>query len=60
MINEQTIKSPCVNICQLDADKVCLGCFRSLEEIGAWSLASEEERGQIVDRANAREGVDNG
>ena len=26
-------KSPCVGVCQLDKNKICLGCKRSIEEI---------------------------
>ena len=26
-------KSPCVNICKLDKDTICIGCGRSIEEI---------------------------
>ena len=25
--------SPCVGICKLDKNKVCIGCFRTLNEI---------------------------
>tara|TARA_R110000772_G_scaffold234475_1_gene346049 strand:- start:275 stop:397 length:123 start_codon:yes stop_codon:yes gene_type:complete len=26
-------KSPCIGICQLDENKICLGCKRTIEEI---------------------------
>jgi len=28
--------SPCNQICTLDADDVCLGCGRTIDEIAAW------------------------
>jgi len=32
------IDSPCVNICVIHRDSgLCLGCFRSADEIKAWS-----------------------
>ena len=26
-------KSPCIGLCTLNKDKVCIGCFRTIEEI---------------------------
>jgi uncharacterized protein len=41
--------SPCVKICSLDpVAKVCVGCGRSLAEIGNWSNYSEIERLKIT------------
>lgn len=47
--------SPCVLICTLDEDKVCLGCGRSLEQISGWALMSKEEQWAIIDELAARE-----
>ena len=31
------VPSPCVNVCAIDPDKgICVGCFRTLDEIAAW------------------------
>jgi uncharacterized protein len=43
-----TIESPCVNICRLDDHGVCLGCFRSLEEIASWSRMTEREKAAVI------------
>ena len=40
--------SPCVSICTLDDDRVCLGCRRTLEEIRCWARLPAEEQWQIV------------
>lgn len=48
------VASPCVDICQLDAQSVCLGCGRSIDEIGEWSEASNARRGQINAAAERR------
>ena len=40
--------SPCINICQLDAQGLCVGCRRTLEEIAEWSGASEARRREIL------------
>jgi uncharacterized protein len=44
----EPVASPCIRLCTLDDEDVCLGCFRSMAEICAWSRASNDERGQIV------------
>jgi predicted Fe-S protein YdhL (DUF1289 family) len=47
--------SPCVRICTIDDDKrFCVGCGRTLEEIGRWTSYSEAERRQIMDLLPAR------
>ncbi|MDQ5918872.1 MAG: uncharacterized protein QG660_1987 [Pseudomonadota bacterium] len=41
--------SPCVNICRMDADNaMCVGCFRTLDEIAQWSRASESAKRAIL------------
>jgi len=45
------ISSPCIKLCQLDpVTRICLGCGRSLDEIGRWSSLSEAERLVIMAR----------
>ena len=47
--------SPCVSVCELDAaGQLCVGCGRSLQEIGEWSAAGNARRWQIVDTAAQR------
>ncbi|MDJ0776435.1 MAG: DUF1289 domain-containing protein [Gammaproteobacteria bacterium] len=48
------VESPCINICTLDDDDICVGCFRSIDEICAWREASESERRAVLERAAAR------
>ncbi|WP_073010076.1 DUF1289 domain-containing protein [Roseibium suaedae] len=41
--------SPCTKICQIDPKtRLCLGCLRSLEEIGGWSAMTDDQRQQIM------------
>ncbi|EXI89149.1 MAG: putative Fe-S protein [Candidatus Accumulibacter sp. BA-94] len=43
------VASPCINVCRIDSDSgFCLGCFRTLAEIGLWSRASTAERLQVL------------
>jgi predicted Fe-S protein YdhL (DUF1289 family) len=45
---EVPVASPCVDICRLDAQGLCVGCRRTLEEIAEWSRASEARRREIL------------
>jgi len=47
--------SPCILICTLDDNKVCLGCGRSLQQISAWALMSKDEQWAVIDELSARE-----
>ena len=43
------IESPCVKICVIHPEaRLCVGCYRSIEEIGAWSRLSPEARQGIM------------
>lgn len=43
------IASPCINVCRMDeASGLCLGCFRTLDEIAGWGTASEDEQRRIL------------
>jgi predicted Fe-S protein YdhL (DUF1289 family) len=43
------ISSPCTKVCTIDPrSKLCLGCGRSLSEIGQWTSMSETERLRIM------------
>jgi len=53
-INLQAVESPCVDICRLDENDVCVGCFRTAREIGAWLSYSDEQRSQIMERLSVR------
>jgi uncharacterized protein len=43
------VKSPCVNVCQMDPRRgLCLGCKRTLDEIARWASMSDAERERIL------------
>ncbi|MEZ0123721.1 MAG: DUF1289 domain-containing protein [Candidatus Reddybacter sp.] len=54
MTSLDTIASPCVRNCCLNEGDVCLGCFRSLDEILAWRAANNEQRQGFLDRVIQR------
>ena len=50
------VPSPCVSVCRMDdRSGLCLGCFRTIDEIMVWGRQSDRERRvvwqQIVHRA---------
>lgn len=43
------MESPCIHICSLDAtSSLCIGCGRTLDEIGGWTGFSDEKRRRIM------------
>jgi len=42
--------SPCMNVCVLDAGRVCVGCHRTLDEIARWGRMSAAEQWAVVAR----------
>jgi predicted Fe-S protein YdhL (DUF1289 family) len=51
------IESPCVKICVVHPEaKICIGCYRTISEIGGWSRMSADERRQIMQDLPARAG----
>lgn len=47
--------SPCVQVCQIDQMlRLCLGCGRTLEEIGSWSKLSDPQRLMIMQQLPGR------
>jgi uncharacterized protein len=47
-MSDAAVASPCVDICRLDAQGLCVGCRRTIEEITEWSRASEARRREIL------------
>jgi len=41
------MKSPCIRMCTLNDDEVCLGCGRLLTEITSWTGYSEQQRKNV-------------
>ena len=50
----ETVKSPCINVCALDEDDLCVGCFRSMREITDWSEYPEDKKREVVTQAQQR------
>jgi predicted Fe-S protein YdhL (DUF1289 family) len=48
------VPSPCVSLCRLDEERVCLGCLRHVEEIREWRSADDSRRREICAAAARR------
>jgi uncharacterized protein len=55
MFSEKYIESPCTNLCLLDSHtRICLGCFRTIEEIISWVDFSDEHKKQVLQKVEER------
>jgi len=50
----EIVPSPCVSICALDADDVCVGCFRTGREISYWGRMSPDQQREVLRRCQVR------
>jgi predicted Fe-S protein YdhL (DUF1289 family) len=49
------IESPCINDCIIDpGSDLCIGCYRTLDEIAEWGSMPAEERLAVLDAARRR------
>ncbi|WP_082354150.1 DUF1289 domain-containing protein [Marinagarivorans algicola] len=55
LTTSSVILSPCIKSCNLDANDVCSGCHRTLEEIKCWSQAEEAVKMEIIQRCLRRQ-----
>ena len=51
----QEVESPCIRVCVIHPkERLCVGCYRSAEEIAGWSRMTPEERRRIMAELPAR------
>jgi len=54
-MNNYNIPSPCISVCDIDeASELCVGCWRTIEEITCWSTLSEAQRDDVFELLGAR------
>ena len=52
---EEIVTSPCISVCAVDkALGMCIGCLRTLQEIGAWRVMTPAEKKACVAACAAR------
>jgi len=49
------VASPCVSICVLNEDDICVGCYRTGEEVTRWWGMSNEEKELTIEKSKERE-----
>jgi len=54
------VESPCIDLCTLDDDDICVGCFRSIAEICAWGDAADDQRRLILQAVAGHRSGDGG
>lgn len=45
----RAILTPCIGVCALDGEGVCMGCHRTTDEIARWGLMDDAERMHLMD-----------
>lgn len=54
-MSDLPVRSPCVSICALDGDDLCIGCYRTGTEISQWGAMSDDERRVVLKKVAQRE-----
>lgn len=53
-VRQAPVASPCISVCALNDDGLCIGCWRDVDEIAAWSGLSDGERRAVLQRCGER------
>ncbi len=55
-MSKQTIDSPCIGVCSMDdLSGLCMGCFRTMEEIQNWWDMDDASKQAVIEQASVRE-----
>lgn len=49
------VKSPCVAVCALDENDVCIGCYRTGDEIMSWGTMDNNQKDSVLKNVAERE-----
>ena len=51
------IESPCIQVCVVHpVERICTGCYRTIDEIAQWSRMTPDARREIMDELPGRAG----
>ena len=53
-MTHETIASPCINICVLNLEDVCEGCYRTADEITEWMSCDNARKKSIFEQSQQR------
>ena len=48
------VKSPCIEVCSLNDSDVCIGCYRTANEIIEWFSADDQRKREILAAVSER------
>lgn len=54
MSEAEFVSSPCISVCLLDNNDVCVGCYRTADEITEWMDGDEQTRRRILEKSRQR------
>lgn len=46
--------SPCIQVCTLDDDQVCIGCGRNIDEVIAWTRLTDAQKWVVLTQSAQR------
>lgn len=46
--------SPCVHVCDLDEQGLCVGCLRTMDEITCWPEMDSDARSRLLEELERR------
>ena len=53
---QEQVQSPCIDVCSMDdSTGLCLGCYRTMDEIQQWWDLDNLQKQALVEQANARQ-----
>lgn len=53
-----SVESPCTSVCKMDNNsKLCMGCWRTIDEIVAWRSDSDEMKKKVLTLIALRKNV---
>ena len=50
----EEVESPCIFQCELNEEKYCVGCLRSVVEITGWRVMSNEQKKEVIRNVEER------
>lgn len=54
-MSDKPVISPCVGICSLDENDICIGCYRTGREISDWGVMDNNQRRAVLSSVAERE-----
>ena len=48
------VPSPCISVCAMSEEDICVGCYRTSREIREWMLMEDQDRLEVIKNAFQR------